>query len=84
MTTDELKQMIQTGLEGSEVFVEDLTGGGDHFHVHVYYSGFEGKNTVQQHQLVYKTIGHHMGNAVHALSIKTIKSKEEWDQEFPA
>jgi acid stress-induced BolA-like protein IbaG/YrbA len=34
-------------------------------------AAFEGKNMVQQHQLVYQALGSRMGNEIHALSMRT-------------
>jgi len=42
----------------------------------------EGLNAVKRHQLVYKALGTHMGQAIHALSIQTYTG-EEWQHQQP-
>jgi stress-induced morphogen len=68
---NELKQRIETALPGSQVAVEDLTGGGDHFRAEVVSERFEGLSRIQQHKLIYEVFGAEVGGAIHALSIKT-------------
>jgi stress-induced morphogen len=67
----ELKQRIQAALPGSEVTVEDLTGGGDHFRAEVISDRFAGLSRIDQHKLVYDVFGDEVGGPIHALSIKT-------------
>jgi stress-induced morphogen len=68
---EELKQRIESALPGSEVTVEDLTGGGDHFRAEVISDRFAGLSRIDQHKLVYEVFGDEMGGPIHALSIKT-------------
>ena len=70
-TTQELKERIEAALPGSEVSVEDLTGGGDHFRAEVVSDRFDGLSRIQQHRLVYDVFGNEVGGPIHALSIKT-------------
>jgi acid stress-induced BolA-like protein IbaG/YrbA len=75
MKSQQVKQMIETGLPGATVIVE---GEGDHFEATVIYQNFIDKTKVQQHQLVYRTLGDSMQTAaIHALSIKTY-TPQEW------
>jgi stress-induced morphogen len=67
----QLKERIQEALPGSEVLVEDLTGGGDHFRAEVVSDRFAGLSRLQQHKLVYDVFGGEVGGPIHALSIKT-------------
>ena len=67
----ELQQRIEAALPGSQVSVEDLTGGGDHFRAEVVSDRFEGLSRIQQHKLIYDVFGDEVGGAIHALSIKT-------------
>ncbi len=76
MDITEIKQMIEAGLPDAMVEVD---GDGNHFSAVVVSEEFAGKNMVQQHQLVYKTLGEKMGNEIHALSIRTL-TPEEWEQ----
>lgn len=68
MQPDDIKQMIERGLPGARVSV---TGDGHHFEAEVIASEFAGKSTLQQHQIVYRTLGNKVGNEIHALSLRT-------------
>jgi stress-induced morphogen len=70
-TTQELKERIEAALPGSQVSVEDLTGGGDHFRAEVVSDRFDGLSRIEQHRLVYDVFGTDVGGPIHALSIKT-------------
>ncbi|WP_299411501.1 BolA/IbaG family iron-sulfur metabolism protein [Acaryochloris sp. IP29b_bin.148] len=75
---DDLTTMIQAGLPEAEVFVQDLTGGGDHYQATVISAEFEGKSLVQQHQLVYRSVNSVMASEqLHALALKTF-TPEKW------
>ena len=73
MQPDDIKQMIERGLPGARVSV---TGDGHHFEAEVVASEFSGKSTLQQHQIVYRTLGGKMGNEIHALSLRTLAPGE--------
>ncbi len=70
-SAEDLKRRIEDALPGSDVTVEDLTGGGDHFRAEVVSDRFEGLSRIEQHQLVYGIFGADIGGAIHALSLKT-------------
>jgi stress-induced morphogen len=64
----QMREAIGAKLPGAEVDVK--AAGPGHYEIRVVSSAFEGKNRVQQHQLVYGAIAHLMaGNAapVHAI-----------------
>ncbi len=69
MTAEIIKQMIESGLAGSEarVFGDD----GTHFEAVIIAEAFAGKSRIQQHQLVYQALGEKMGTDIHALSMQT-------------
>lgn len=78
---DDLTAMIQAGLPGAEVFVQDLTGGGDHYQATIISAEFAGKTLVQQHQLVYRSVNQVMASEqLHALALKTF-TPEKWQAE---
>lgn len=78
---DDLTAMIQFGLPEAEVFVQDLTGGGDHYQATVISSEFAGKSLVQQHQLVYRSVNQVMATEqLHALALKTY-TPEQWQSQ---
>ena len=62
-TPAELQERIRAALPGSEVTVDDLTGGGDHFRAEVVSDRFEGLSRIQQHKLVYDVFGQEIGRA---------------------
>ena len=75
MTADEVTRMIQAGLPGAQVRV--LTDDDTHFEAVVVAAQFEGKRSIQRHQLVYAGLGARMGREIHALSIQAY-TPAEW------
>ncbi|MCI0749076.1 MAG: BolA/IbaG family iron-sulfur metabolism protein [Nevskiales bacterium] len=69
MTKDEIKQLIESGLPGASALVRGDDG--QHFEAEVVYKGFAGKSVIQQHRMVYATLGEKMGRDIHALQLKT-------------
>ena len=57
-------------------FIE-LDGDGQHFEAVIVSPAFRGQRTLQQHQMVYETLGERMHAQIHALSMKTY-TPEEW------
>jgi len=51
--------------------VHDLTGSGDHFQEVVVAGAFSGVPLVEQHQLVYASLGEVLAEGIHALTVKT-------------
>ena len=78
MTADEVTTLIQAGLPGAQVHVR--TPDGTHFEAVVIAAEFEGKRSLQRHQLVYAGLGARMGREVHALSIQAY-TPAEWQAE---
>jgi len=74
-----IKTLIETGLPDAEVRVN---GDGRHFQAHVISDAFNDKTLLQQHQMVYKTLGDKVGNEIHALSIQTY-TREQWQKHRP-
>lgn len=71
----DIERMIEQGLPGARVRV---TGDdGRHFEALVVSEAFAGKNMVQRHQMVYRTLGDKVGGEIHALSLKTLTPEEE-------
>ena len=71
MDANEIKDLILAGIPDASVEIEDLRGDGDHYAAYVSAPSFDGKNRVQQHQMVYKALGTKMGNELHALKLHT-------------
>jgi stress-induced morphogen len=66
----EIQSLIEKGIPGCEVTVEDMTGTGDHFQVIVLSRVFKGKMTIEQHRMVHDALAP-MKDQIHALAIKT-------------
>lgn len=78
MQAEELKKLIEAALPAAQVSVQ---GDGDHFEATVISEAFEGKSRVQQHQMVYGSLGDLMQGAVHALALRTF-TPEQWQQQI--
>lgn len=78
MLADELKKIIEDGIPSAQVTVQ---GDGDHFEATIISPDFEGKNKVQQHQMVYGALGDLMQGAVHALSFRTF-TPGDWSKQL--
>ena len=69
MTKEEIKKLIEAGFPDSSVYV---TGDdGQHFEAEVISPLFANKSPVQQHRMVYATLGDKMGREIHALKLTT-------------
>jgi len=77
LTAENVKQYIESSLPCEHVQVEGDDG--HHFHALIVSAEFTGKNMVQQHQLVYRSLGDRMKQEIHALSMKTL-TPEQWNQ----
>lgn len=71
MNLEDIKKRIEEGIPGATATVTDLTGGGDHLQAEVVASAFEGKSRIEQHQMVYATLGELMSGPIHALKLTT-------------
>lgn len=71
MEAQEIERLIKEAFPDAIVQIEDLRGDGDHYGCLVETAAFEGKNRVQQHQMVYKALGGRMGGELHALALQT-------------
>ena len=77
MEASKVKELITTGIASSHVEVADTTGTGDHFSAVVVSDDFKELSLVEQHQMVYKTLGNYLTKEIHALQLKTF-SKSAW------
>jgi len=77
MLGSELETLIKSGIPDAEVTVK---GDGDHFEATVVSPQFEGRSMVQQHQMVYGTLGDRMGGEIHALALHTY-TPADWSQQ---
>jgi acid stress-induced BolA-like protein IbaG/YrbA len=73
-----IKELIASGIADADILVEGDDG--THFQARIISELFANKTMLQQHQMVYKTLGDKMGTDIHALSIQTY-TPEEWEQQ---
>lgn len=77
MQIEQVKQLIEQGLPGSNVSVD---GDGVHFEAIVVSDQFEGLNRIKRQQLVYQTVNEYVQSGeLHALSMKTL-TPNEWQE----
>ncbi len=76
VTAESIEQTIKTSLPCTWIRVEGDDG--HHFSAVIVSDQFQGKNVVQQHQLVYRALGERMREEIHALSMKTY-TPEQWE-----
>jgi stress-induced morphogen len=71
--TDTLHRLLERAFpDATELQVVDRTGGGDHFHVTVASSRFDGRPLLEQHKLVYEALAEPLADGtIHELRIKT-------------
>ncbi len=75
MMAAEIERLIREGLPDAQVTIEDLAGDGNHYRAVIVSEQFRGKTRLQQHQLVYSTLGERMGGELHALALSTSAPK---------
>jgi len=71
----EITSLIEAGFD--DAIVKVMSGDNTHFEALVVAKEFEGKRSIARHQLVYKCLGAHVGNEIHALSIRAM-TPDEW------
>jgi stress-induced morphogen len=72
MAAETISALLEEAFPGADVSVVDRTGGGDHFHVTVVSSAFDGLSLVEQHRLVNGALaGPLRDGTIHELRITT-------------
>lgn len=75
MQIETLKQLIESGLPGSEVTID---GDGTHFNALIICPTFANQSRIKRQQMVYDTVRTHLlDGSLHALSLKTL-TPAEW------
>lgn len=75
MDTEEVKRIIEAGIEGSEAIV---TADGNKYTATVIADVFEGKTMVAEQKMVYALLNDYIqSGAIHALTIKAF-TPQEW------
>ncbi|HEY8520918.1 MAG TPA: BolA/IbaG family iron-sulfur metabolism protein [Gammaproteobacteria bacterium] len=76
MSPEDIVALIEQNLHGAKAEVR--TDGMGHYEALVVSEAFEGKRTLQRHQMVYGALGDRVGREIHALAVKTY-TPAEWD-----
>ncbi len=72
MATETISGLLEQAFPGADVSIVDRTGGGDHFHVTVVSSAFDGLSLVEQHRLVNRALQTPLADGtIHELRITT-------------
>ena len=71
MTAKEITNLIKESIPDATVEIRDLMGDNNHYSAKIISTLFVGKNKIEQHKLVYKSLKGKMGNELHALTIIT-------------
>ena len=76
---DQILRKLKQAFPGADIKLKNTSSmhvghnaKGMHLKTTICYSGFKGKNLIEQHQMVQKALESELGNEIHALSIKTI------------
>jgi stress-induced morphogen len=70
ISIDDVRERIEKALPGARVEVGTFSGN-DHFEAVVEAPQFEGLTIVDQHRMVYAALDGVLGDAMHALALKT-------------
>jgi len=72
-----IQEILERELPDCTAIVRDDANDGQHFSAEVTSSAFASARVVQQHRLIYKALGDHMREDIHALALKTY-TPETW------
>jgi len=73
-SADAIRELIEAGMP--EASVEVMGDDGQHFAARIISESFTGKGKIEQHRMVYATLGDKMGGEIHALSLKTMTPEQ--------
>ena len=83
MLHHEIKERIESGIPLAECFVNEFSGGTDHYAVIVVAPSFEGKSLLTRHRTIMDLFKAEMATGeVHALTIKAF-TQTQWENEKP-
>ncbi|MEO1568603.1 MAG: BolA family transcriptional regulator [Pseudomonadota bacterium] len=71
MDKSTLEGFLKNAFPDAEIILTDLAGDNDHWQAEIVSEQFSGLSRVKQHQLVYAALKGNMGEALHALALKT-------------
>lgn len=66
-----LEGHLRQAFPQASITLTDLAGDNDHWQAEIVAEDFRGKSRIAQHQLVYAALKGAMGEALHALALKT-------------
>ncbi len=67
----EIEKLIKKSIPDAQIEIKDLMGDNNHYSATIRSKLFNNLNKIEQHKLVYKSLGGKMGNELHALSLHT-------------
>lgn len=75
--TEKIIDLLKEAFPEAMIKVEDYVGDGNHFSLELHSPQFVGLSRIAQHRKVYAALGEYAGEAIHAMTIKTIPTKKE-------
>ena len=67
----EIEKLIKKSIPDAQIEIKDLMGDNNHYSATIRSKLFHNLSKIEQHKLVYKSLGGKMGNELHALSLNT-------------
>jgi acid stress-induced BolA-like protein IbaG/YrbA len=74
MTPKQIQEMLEINIPECTATV--LSDDNTHFEATVISAAFDGKRSLQRHQMIYAALGDKIGGDIHALSIKALTPEE--------
>ena len=71
LSIKEIENLIKESIPDASIEIKDLMGDNNHYSAIIKSSVFKNMSKIDQHKLVYKSLGGKMGNELHALTIVT-------------
>lgn len=68
---EKLRSIIEESFPDATIEIIDLAGDDDHYSVKIIDESFAGKNRIEQHKMVNKALSGYLGDALHAMQLKT-------------
>ena len=66
-----IDETLRSAFPDADFAVRDTTGTDDHFDVEIASGRFAGLSRIEQHRLVYESLGPRVGHEIHALALRT-------------
>ena len=75
ITQNKLEEILKKSFPSAEIEIIDLAGDNDHYSVKIIDASFAGKSKIMQHKMVNQALKGYLGDALHALQIKTLANR---------